>query len=163
MRPAVTEPMATVIPIDGVALRDSESPGTVTTSLRELLLAGERFRHLVAARLRLGVTDATALNCLGARGPMTAGELAEALSLTPGTITALLDRLATAGLARRATDPNDRRRVVVALTPDGEVAAAVTEDRLRAAVESVSSGLPHGTTASLAQLADALRCDLSGR
>jgi len=44
---------------------------------------------------------------------MSAGQLAEAAGLSPGAVTAVLDRLAQAGLARRAGDPDDRRRVLV--------------------------------------------------
>jgi len=37
--------------------------------------------------------------------------------LSRGAVTALLDRLAKAGLAERRDDPNDRRGVLVAATP----------------------------------------------
>jgi len=140
---------------------DDETAGAIVSSLRDLLLAGERFRHLIATNLRMGVTDAVALNCLGARGPMSAGELAEALSLTPGTITALLDRLESGGLARRSPAAEDRRRVVVVLTERGHAAAAASEQRLQAAVRSVASSLPAGSRMTLAQLAQALRHDLA--
>jgi DNA-binding MarR family transcriptional regulator len=46
-------------------------------------------------------------------GPATAGQLAAETGLTTGAITAVLDRLERAGLARRAPDPGDRRRVLV--------------------------------------------------
>jgi DNA-binding MarR family transcriptional regulator len=48
---------------------------------------------------------------------MSAGDLAEASRLTTGAITAVIDRLERAGLARRVPDPTDRRRVLVELTP----------------------------------------------
>jgi DNA-binding MarR family transcriptional regulator len=49
---------------------------------------------------------------------MTAGQLAERARLSPGAITALLDRLEKKGLARRLRDTRDRRRVLVEVTPE---------------------------------------------
>jgi DNA-binding MarR family transcriptional regulator len=47
---------------------------------------------------------------------MTVGNLAERLLVAPHTATGLVDRLARAGLVRRATDPDDHRRQVICLT-----------------------------------------------
>jgi DNA-binding MarR family transcriptional regulator len=44
---------------------------------------------------------------------MTAGDLAKRLSLTTGAVTSVIDRLASAGLAKRVADPDDRRKVIV--------------------------------------------------
>jgi DNA-binding MarR family transcriptional regulator len=49
---------------------------------------------------------------------MTAGRLAERAQLSPGAMTALLDRLERRGLARRTRDTKDRRRVLVEVTPE---------------------------------------------
>ena len=49
---------------------------------------------------------------------MTAGRLAERARLSPGAMTALLDRLEDKGLARRTRDTEDRRRVLVEVTPE---------------------------------------------
>jgi DNA-binding MarR family transcriptional regulator len=51
---------------------------------------------------------------------MTAGELARESRLTTGAITAVIDRLEDAGLARRVRDPADRRRVRIVPTPDAD-------------------------------------------
>jgi DNA-binding MarR family transcriptional regulator len=44
---------------------------------------------------------------------MNAGQLAKATGLTSGAITGIVDRLETAGWARREADPLDRRRVII--------------------------------------------------
>ncbi|MGB1560243.1 MAG: MarR family winged helix-turn-helix transcriptional regulator [Sinimarinibacterium flocculans] len=49
----------------------------------------------------------------------TAGRLAQRVSLTQGTVTSILDRLEARGLVRRSRANDDRRRVLVALTPRG--------------------------------------------
>ncbi len=56
---------------------------------------------------------------------MTAGQLAEAVGLSTGTVTSLIDRLEKAQLVRRVADPHDRRKVVLEPTHarDGEAGA----------------------------------------
>jgi DNA-binding MarR family transcriptional regulator len=48
---------------------------------------------------------------------MTAGALAEALGLSRSAVTTVLDRLERRRYVRRLPNPDDRRQVVVALTP----------------------------------------------
>ena len=62
-------------------------------------------------------TDARCLDVLDQRGKLTAGQLAEASGLTTGAVTAMLDRLERAGFLRRLRDKEDRRRVLVEITP----------------------------------------------
>jgi len=69
--------------------------------------------ELLAESLGINRTDARCMDILDQHGRMTAGELAEASRLTTGAITAVIDRLGRAGLARRVPDPSDRRRVLV--------------------------------------------------
>jgi DNA-binding MarR family transcriptional regulator len=53
------------------------------------------------------------MDILDQHGSMSAGDLAQESRLTTGAITAVIDRLERAGLARRVPDPADRRRVLV--------------------------------------------------
>jgi len=55
------------------------------------------------------------------------------LNLATGAITGLIDRLQKAGLARRESDPNDRRRVLVRAT--------VKEQRISQLYRPLASGL----------------------
>jgi DNA-binding MarR family transcriptional regulator len=73
--------------------------------------------ELVCQLLGINRTDARALDLLDEHGRMSAGELAAQSGLTSGAITAVIDRLERAGLAHRVSDPADRRRVLVELTP----------------------------------------------
>ena len=71
----------------------------------------------VAGRLGVNATDHRCLDILDQRGPMTAGALAEALGLSRSAVTTVLDRLEQRRYVRRGPNPDDRRQVVVALTP----------------------------------------------
>jgi DNA-binding MarR family transcriptional regulator len=61
-------------------------------------------------------------------------DIAEALSITVGGTSKLVDRLETAGLCVRRPNPDDRRSSLISLTPSGEQrladAAVVFDDEL---------------------------------
>jgi DNA-binding MarR family transcriptional regulator len=61
-------------------------------------------------------SDYDALEALDEHGPLSPGELGRLLSLTSGSVTALVSRLEQLGWATRDDDPADRRKVVVSLT-----------------------------------------------
>jgi DNA-binding MarR family transcriptional regulator len=84
---------------------------------RQLSTATVMFHQAIADRLGLNVTDHKCLDLLLIKGPLTAGELAVMTGLTTGAITAVIDRLASAGFVRREDDPADRRRVIVQVIP----------------------------------------------
>lgn len=56
---------------------------------------------------------------------LTAGELAQLMSLSSGAVTYLVERLVSAGLVQRESDPNDRRKVLLRRSAQG---AVVTKD-----------------------------------
>jgi DNA-binding MarR family transcriptional regulator len=73
---------------------------------------------VLAMRLGLNATDHKALDFVVRHGQLTAGQIAEYTGLTTGAVTGVIDRLEKAGMARRHTDPNDRRRVVIEAVPE---------------------------------------------
>jgi len=91
----------------------AELLAVLTLEFRQMSAATIMFHQAVADRLGLNVTDHKCADILMRGGPMTAGELARHTGLTTGAITGVIDRLERAGFARRAKDPNDRRRVIV--------------------------------------------------
>ncbi|MCE5240043.1 MarR family transcriptional regulator [bacterium] len=55
------------------------------------------------------------------RGPgLTPGQISEALHVTPGNITGVVDNLDEAGLVQRLPHPDDRRAQLIVFTPAGE-------------------------------------------
>jgi DNA-binding MarR family transcriptional regulator len=80
--------------------------------------ATDRFDQAVADTIGINRTDMRCLDVISREGPVPAGRLADETGLTTGAITTVLDRLERRGFARRVRDPNDRRRVLVELTPE---------------------------------------------
>lgn len=73
----------------------------------------------------------SALRRSGAPYQLSPGQLVTQTLVTSGTMTNRVDRLVTRGLVRRSPDPDDRRGVIVALTPAGrEVVDAALSDLL---------------------------------
>jgi DNA-binding MarR family transcriptional regulator len=58
-----------------------------------------------------------------AEGPLSLSELASAVSVDAPYATLIVDNLEERGLVERRPDPADRRRKLVALTPEGKEAA----------------------------------------
>lgn len=71
------------------------------------------FHSAIADRMGLGPADHKCLDLLMRLGPLSAGELADRSGLTTGAITGVIDRLERSKYVARASDANDRRRVVV--------------------------------------------------
>lgn len=65
------------------------------------------------------------------------GRICEILDRTSGGMSLALDRLEAGGLVRRSSDPDDRRRVVVDLTPEGLAVATRVNADLHAWEESL--------------------------
>jgi DNA-binding MarR family transcriptional regulator len=63
-------------------------------------------------------TDGRCLDVIDQHPGLTAGELAQAVGLSPGAVTTALDRLEARGFVTRTRDPNDRRRVTLKPTPE---------------------------------------------
>jgi DNA-binding MarR family transcriptional regulator len=79
-------------------------------------IASDKMDDAFCRRAGINLSDARCLDVLDVLGPLTAGELAAAASLSPGAVTSLMDRLEDLDLVTRTRDEGDRRRVVVELT-----------------------------------------------
>jgi DNA-binding MarR family transcriptional regulator len=79
--------------------------------------SNDNFDQAIADHLGMNRTDMRCVDLIDQAGGMTAGELARAAGLTTGAVTAVVDRLERAGIARRVPDPGDRRRVRIEATP----------------------------------------------
>jgi MarR family transcriptional regulator, 2-MHQ and catechol-resistance regulon repressor len=141
-----------------VAAFEKEFPGASWLSaqvFRELEVVGSLAEALIASVARRHGLSHAALNALavieGNGAPMTAGEVGGHMHITSGTMTSVLDTLERNGHIERLTDPGDRRRVLVEITPEAQ---AVLDRLLPEVVQT--------TTVVLAGLGDKELKDLLG-
>lgn len=135
----------------------SAAASDATTAVDAALVAS-RALVAVSARSLAAIGDLTlpqfrALVVLASRGPLPSSELAHVLDVHASTVTRMVDRLVGKGYAVRGA-AEDRREVVVSVTPAAtDVVAAVTEARRRE-FGSVIARMP---AAARATLTDAFR------
>ncbi len=72
-----------------------------------------------AGECTVGSPERSRLLFVLAQAPQRPGHLAQALNLSAGTVSELIDALVGEGLVRREADPDDRRAVVLELTAEG--------------------------------------------
>ena len=84
-----------------------------------------------------------ALHFISALAPVTPTDLARVLDTKPPATSAMIDRLARAGLVSRRSDPQNRRRVELTITAAAEPIVgdtdAQTAQRLKAVLHAMSS------------------------
>jgi DNA-binding MarR family transcriptional regulator len=87
------------------------------------------------------------------QGGANPSELADRFCLSGPAVTAALDELVEKGYCRRSHSEKDRRKVVVAITPEG---AAILTDAQTAAAQSLQALLSDWDQPRLGRLLDAL-------
>jgi DNA-binding MarR family transcriptional regulator len=97
----------------------SQSIESIADSMRGHASAATRYAAAVAKRMGLGTSELAALEHLQAAGPMTPGQLGGRLSMSPGAVTALVDRLEGRGHVERMPNPEDRRSALLRETEGG--------------------------------------------
>ncbi len=91
----------------------------VARDLRQLSRQMAAHERLCAAAADLSAAQAGALVELEEAGPLAMNDLAERLGIARSTATRLVDQLEKHAWIRRGHDPDDRRRVVLELLPEG--------------------------------------------
>ena len=94
---------------------------------RRLVRAAERFEGAAMAAAKMPRAQGRALLAIASMARPSMAMLARELDLAPSTATRLLDPLARRGLVEREVDREDRRVVVVTLTPNGRRIAREVE------------------------------------
>jgi DNA-binding MarR family transcriptional regulator len=114
--------------------REDEAVDTVVVELRRLTRAADRFRQAVHAGTGLSGSELTALAALVDHGPLRAVDVVAATGLTPGSVTALLDRLESRDLIRRGRPRADKRVLSLEATAEGRALLTTVTEPVRAAV-----------------------------
>ena len=99
--------------------------------IRALALLMDQQRERVSKELGLKSSEMYVLYALRRRGKpycMRPTDIFKLLNVTSGTITYRIDRLEKEGMVQRLLDPEDRRSVVIQLTPKGKRAVDKSVD-----------------------------------
>lgn len=126
-------------------------------ALRDVIVAGEHFRHRFAEYLGVGITDAAAIGHLYSNGDLSLIELARHLDITPSSATAMMDRLQSAGLATRCPSRIDRRVTTVRLSTRGHNAVTAGRRQFQAAFDTTSRADLQFVADTLAAIASHVR------
>lgn len=126
--------------------------------MRRLEQVGELVSNRIAEVFRRYDLSHAAGNALavieGAGRPVAAGEVARAMHISSGSITSLIDGLERAGLVRRFTDPHDRRKVLVDVTPEAEGLLDEALPRVQVRARALAADLDPVDIATLLELLD---------
>jgi DNA-binding MarR family transcriptional regulator len=121
----------------------SRSPNSADLA-RELRITlgriGRRFSQLYADAgtvSGLAFTEASVLLRLAREGPNSPGALARLERVTPQSVGSVLTALESQGLISRTPDPSDGRKVIVAITEQGQLAFGERAQALTAYLERV--------------------------
>ncbi len=101
---------------DGIGEGAGNGPEQLVAACRRLYAAIDDFDQAAADALKIGRTDLRCLNLLET-GPLAAGAIASQLRMSTGAVTALVDRLESAGCVERVSGSTDRRTRLVRATP----------------------------------------------
>ena len=140
----------------------------VDRAAAELFLAAPRVRRLMeiharenADELRVGVQQYFVLRMLRRTGPRSSSELVGGTYTSKQTLSELVDSMVGAGLLTREQDPEDRRKVVVMVTPEGVRVAEQFERSQLAMLHELLEGVPESDLEQIANGLAALNSALS--
>lgn len=125
----------------------------VAAALGRLARAEGVLRAAAAEHVGLSPADFEAVQYLAEAGAVPAGRIAEAMQITSGAVTGLIDRLERSGWVERARHEVDRRQVVVRLAAERreliDASRALRERLLAEALAELDDTALHETAALL--------------
>ncbi|MET7690293.1 MarR family transcriptional regulator [Streptomyces sp. NPDC005483] len=129
---------------------------TLSVMAASRLLVAISARALASADEPLTLPQLRALVVLDACGPVKLAAMAATLGVNPSTALRMVERLEAAGHMDRKTNPDNRREVVLTLTPTGrELVERVLAHR-RAEIRALVRRLPHEARTALVPALKAL-------
>jgi DNA-binding MarR family transcriptional regulator len=121
----------------------------ILRSLRRIMRAVDLYSRRLVTDHGLSGPQLLCLRQLNAHGPIPAGELAAAVSLSPATVCGILDRLEARELVMRERQTDDKRRVLVRLTAKGRQTARKAPPPLEHGFQRQLEALPLGKQAEI--------------
>jgi len=109
------EPSAPTTPAPNRTVSDS-----VMIALRKIIQAIDMNSKKLVKRVGLTGPQLVILQEISRLGEVTAGEIAQAVSLSQATVTGILERMEKRGLLTRQRSDQDKRRIMVRITKSGK-------------------------------------------
>src|ERR671923_137456 len=126
-------------------------------------LSRDVYRRATEDVIGIRLKQFIALDYLREQGGTTQQQLGDTLHLDRNNCVILLNDLEDDGYVARRRDPTDRRRHLVEMTPQGEQALEVAEEKLETLEDQVIGNLSPDERATLAELLrKALGCGVPG-
>jgi len=119
------------VPHPGEGPRQAELSEAALIALRRILRVTDTQARELARNAGLTASQVIVLRIVSHAGRATAGQIADRARISQGTVSTLLDKLESGGLARRKRGVNDRRQVWVELTNAGRAALERLPDLLQ--------------------------------
>ncbi|MEQ8762352.1 MAG: MarR family transcriptional regulator [Planctomycetota bacterium] len=100
--------------------RSLEIEDRIVAAIRQIIRAVDLHSRRIEESCGLTGPQLAALNAVAKTGPLSAGALAKAISLSQPTVTGIVTRLENRGLLQRRRSETDRRSVEVGITGAGD-------------------------------------------
>jgi DNA-binding MarR family transcriptional regulator len=123
------------------------------TRLRHLML---RWAGPLPVPSDLTLRQLQVLGLLHGATSLTGHDLAQALDVSTATVSGLVDRMVTKGLVQRTPDPDDRRRVLLSVTGQGQAVLEGLDAAGRQGRDALLERLDPADLTELARLFDVL-------
>lgn len=124
---------------------------SVLRALRRIVRAVDWYSRRLVSRYGLSGPQLLCLRQLVERGAQTPGQLARGVSLTPPTLTGILDRLEARELVARERRSQDKRQVLVQITDAGEELLARCPPSLQERFTARLAALPEAEQARISE------------
>jgi DNA-binding MarR family transcriptional regulator len=131
--------------VDAPATAEQPLARETAIAIMALMRSVDNYRYRAATDAQVSITELRALGRISFAGSLSPKELARALDLTTGTVTALLDRLERAELVARRAHPHDRRMLNIELTEAGATKIADIIEDFATQVGRTAAALPPET------------------
>lgn len=109
----------------------SELHDQVLVSLRRIIRATDLNSKRLEKETGLTTPQLVVMAAVRQRGTALASEIARSVSLSQATVTNILNRLESHGLIDRQRSDEDKRRINIGLTPDGEALLGASPEPLQ--------------------------------
>jgi DNA-binding MarR family transcriptional regulator len=113
------------------------------------------------ARLGLSAAQLYVLHQLREAGPLSISTLASRTFTHQSSVSTVVSRLETLGLVQRRNDPNDRRSVLVSLSPQGEERLTQAPEPVQERLLATFAALPDADRRELARLLEGFSLQLN--